>query len=202
MSGSSLRKPHGSRRDRDCCIDRDDMPSGLLASVDAVVAWPANRSIGSRSAAARSRSTRPGRSASIIEVSPRPGPPPWCGAGMPIRSASCAHGTRCLRSSGARHPPYPARPAPAWSPSSWGSVERPFVSASCRVIDCRACTPTWFGAERAIQITTQDFRVQKACAPVSGVATPSTAISTSSASPTSSAPTAQAAVSLASDGVR
>jgi hypothetical protein len=32
-------------------------------------------------------------------------PRPWCGAGRPIRSASCAHGARCLRSSGVRHPP-------------------------------------------------------------------------------------------------
>ena len=46
-----------------------------------------------------------------------PGPPPWCGGGTPIRSASCAHGTRCLRSWGVRHPPRPPRPAPAWSPS-------------------------------------------------------------------------------------
>jgi hypothetical protein len=39
---------------------------------------------------------------------------------------SCAHGARCLRSSGARHPPRPPPPAPASSPSSWGSVEWPF----------------------------------------------------------------------------
>ena len=32
-------------------------------------------------------------------------------------SASCAHGTRCLRSWGVRHPPRPPRPARAWSPS-------------------------------------------------------------------------------------
>jgi hypothetical protein len=43
--------------------------------------------------------------------------PPWCGAGTPIRSASCAHGTSCLRSWGARHPPRLPRPARAWSPS-------------------------------------------------------------------------------------
>ena len=41
----------------------------------------------------------------------------WSAAGTPIRSASCAHGTRCLRSWGARHPQRPPRPAPAWSPS-------------------------------------------------------------------------------------
>jgi hypothetical protein len=35
----------------------------------------------------------------------------------PIRSASCAHGARCLRSLAARHPPRPPRPARAWSPS-------------------------------------------------------------------------------------
>ena len=35
----------------------------------------------------------------------------------PIRSASCAHGTRCLRSWGVRHPPRRPRPARAWSPS-------------------------------------------------------------------------------------
>jgi hypothetical protein len=45
------------------------------------------------------------------------GPPRWCGGGTPIRSASCAHGARCLRSWGVRHPPRPPRPAPAWSPS-------------------------------------------------------------------------------------
>jgi Concanavalin A-like lectin/glucanases superfamily len=50
-------------------------------------------------------------------ASPHPGRLPWCGAGTPIRSASCAHGTRCLRSWGVRHPPRPPRPAPAWSPS-------------------------------------------------------------------------------------
>jgi hypothetical protein len=33
--------------------------------------------------------------------------PPWCGAGTPIRSASCGHGTSCLRSLGVRHPPRP-----------------------------------------------------------------------------------------------
>jgi hypothetical protein len=33
--------------------------------------------------------------------------PAWCGAGTPIRSASCAHGTRCLRSWAVRHPPRP-----------------------------------------------------------------------------------------------
>ena len=38
---------------------------------------------------------------------PHPGPPPWCGAGTPIRSASCAPGTTCLRSWGARHQPRP-----------------------------------------------------------------------------------------------
>jgi hypothetical protein len=34
-----------------------------------------------------------------------------------IRSASCAHGTKCLRSLAARHPPRPPRPARAWLPS-------------------------------------------------------------------------------------
>ena len=46
-----------------------------------------------------------------------------------------------------------------------GSVERPFVSASCRVIGCRACTPTWFAwssARSRGQLTTSGFR--KACA--------------------------------------
>ena len=61
-----------------------------------------------RTSTATSRSSR---------ASPHPGTPPWCGAGTPIRSASCAHGARCLRSLGARHPPRPPRPAPAWSPS-------------------------------------------------------------------------------------
>ena len=28
----------------------------------------------------------------LIAASSRPGPPPWCGADTPIRSASCAHG--------------------------------------------------------------------------------------------------------------
>jgi hypothetical protein len=56
-------------------------------------------------------------------ASPQPGPPPWCGGGTPIRSASCAHGTRCLRCWGAHHPPRRPRPAPAWSPSGWASVE-------------------------------------------------------------------------------
>jgi hypothetical protein len=31
-----------------------------------------------------------------------------CQSGTPIRSASCAHGTRCLRSLAARHPPPPS----------------------------------------------------------------------------------------------
>jgi hypothetical protein len=44
------------------------------------------------------------------------------------RSASCAHGTSCLRSWGVRHPPRPRRPARAWSPSSWGSE----LSRVCR----------------------------------------------------------------------
>jgi hypothetical protein len=78
-----------------------------------------------------------------------------------IRSASCAHGTRCPRSWGVRHPPRPPRPARAWSPSSWGSVESPFNSASCRVIGPTACTPTWFGWSGALQITIQDFRVEE-----------------------------------------
>jgi hypothetical protein len=52
-----------------------------------------------------------------------PGRPPWCGAGTPIRSASCAHGTTCLRFWGVRHLLCPPRPAPAWSSASWGSVE-------------------------------------------------------------------------------
>jgi hypothetical protein len=34
--------------------------------------------------------------------------PPWCGGGMPIRSASCAHGTRCLHSCGSAPPATPA----------------------------------------------------------------------------------------------
>jgi bifunctional non-homologous end joining protein LigD len=61
-----------------------------------------------------------GSDAFTMEDPPRrkpAGPSPWCGAGTPIRSPSCAHGTRCLRSSGVRQPPRPPRPAPAWSPS-------------------------------------------------------------------------------------
>jgi hypothetical protein len=34
------------------------------------------------------------------------------------------HGTSCLRSLGARHPPRPPRPAPACSPSRWGRILR------------------------------------------------------------------------------
>ena len=51
----------------------------------------------------------------LIACFAHPGRLPWCGAGTPIRSASCAHGTRCLRSLAARHPPRPPRPARAWS---------------------------------------------------------------------------------------
>ena len=40
------------------------------------------------------------------------GPP----VGAPTPSASCAPGTRCLRSWEVPHPPRPPRPAPAWSP--------------------------------------------------------------------------------------
>jgi hypothetical protein len=46
-------------------------------------------------------------------ATPHPGRPPWCGAGTPIRSASCTHGTRCLRSWAVRHPRRSPRPAPA-----------------------------------------------------------------------------------------
>ena len=52
-------------------------------------------------------------------ASPPPGPPPWCDAGTPIRSASCAHGTMCLCSLRVRHPPRPPRPVRAWSSASW-----------------------------------------------------------------------------------
>jgi hypothetical protein len=56
---------------------------------------------------------------------------------LPCQSASCAHGTSCLRSLRARHPSRSPRSPPAWSPSWWGSTEWRLVSASCRVIGCR-----------------------------------------------------------------
>jgi Phage terminase large subunit (GpA) len=78
---------------------------------------PAMRSASTAGAGA----SRPRRTSTATSRSsrawPHPGPPPWCGAGTPIRSASCVHGTRCLRSLAVRHPQHPPRPAPAWSPS-------------------------------------------------------------------------------------
>jgi hypothetical protein len=48
------------------------------------------------------------------------------------------------------------------SARSQGSVEWPLVSASCRVIGRRACTPDLVRVvQRTIQLTTQDFRVQE-----------------------------------------
>ena len=52
-------------------------------------------------------------------------------------SASCAHGTSSLRSWGARHPPRPPRPAPAWSSASWGSLPEPAHVPSCSRTDGR-----------------------------------------------------------------
>jgi len=45
------------------------------------------------------------------------GAPAIKGATLTVRSASCAHGTRCRRSWGVRLPQHPPRPARAWSPS-------------------------------------------------------------------------------------
>ena len=63
--------------------------------------------------------------------------PPWCGAGTPIRSASCAHGTKCLRSLAARRSALAAA-----SVRSAGSrlVATLSAAASCRI---GARTPTW-----------------------------------------------------------
>jgi Concanavalin A-like lectin/glucanases superfamily len=58
-------------------------------------------------------------------ASARPGPPPWSGAGTPIRSASCVHGTSCLRSWGARHPPRHPRPARDYLPDGAASCRGP-----------------------------------------------------------------------------
>ena len=54
---------------------------------------------------------------------------------MLIPSASCAHGTRSLRSSEVRHAPRPPPPAPARSPSSW--VSGPQDSVADYVVACR-----------------------------------------------------------------
>ena len=91
------------------------MPNKALVLVAAAGAGASRRR---RTSTATSRSSR---------ASPHHGPPPWCGAGTPIRSASGAHGARCLRSLAVRHPPRPPRPAPAWSP---GGIGRAF-STDC-----------------------------------------------------------------------
>jgi hypothetical protein len=84
---------------------------------------------------------------------------PWCGAGTPIRSASCARGTRCLRSLAGRHPPL-HRHRRGHLPD--GVASNGHCLSKLARDRLQGLHPDLVRVvERAIQFTIQDFRVQE-----------------------------------------
>jgi hypothetical protein len=99
---------------------------------------PCSASIAGAGASRRRRT-----STATSRSSPASRPGTWCGGGTPIRSASCAHGTRCLHSGecATRHAPRDRH----WRGHLPAGVA-PSVSASCCLLSCGRAPRPGLGA--------------------------------------------------------